>query len=119
MVHRLPGDDRRPAIDRRLGQRLVLDAVGPAPEHLALPHLGDIGRQRLWLQQHVALGDELLVGAMAADERGEVGVAKPEAAAVAVLEVDALAQILIDVGDVARMEREPSLVLLAGAGEDS
>lgn len=56
---------------------------------------------------------------MAADERGEIGVAKPEPAAVAVLEVDALAQGLIDVTEVARMEREPSLVLLARTGEDS
>ena len=97
VVHRLPGDDGRPAVDRRLGQRLVLDAVRPAPEHLALAHLGDIGRQRLRLKQHVALGDELLVAAVAGDQRREVGVAEAEAAAVAVLEVDALAQGLIDV----------------------
>ncbi len=119
VVHRLPGDDRRPGVDRRLGQRLVLDAMGPAPEDLSFMHFRDIGGQRLRLEQHVAFSDELLPGAVAADQRGQVRVAEAEAAAVAVLEVNVLAQGSIDVAEVARMERQPSLVLLARAGEDS
>ena len=104
VVHRFPGDDRRPGVDRGLGQLLVLDAVGPAPEDLTFPHLGDIGRQRLRLKQHVAFGDQFFVAAMPTNQRREVGIAEAEVAAVAMLEEDPLSQVLVYVRDVARME---------------
>ena len=59
--------------------RAVLHAVRPAPHDLAGAQRLEVVRQRLGQQDHVALGEQLLARAQAADERLEVVVGEAEA----------------------------------------
>ena len=83
VVHRLEGDQRQPALDRELGHARVLHAVRPAPDDLARAQRLEVVGQRLGQDDHVALREQLLARAQAADERLEVVVGEAEALAVA------------------------------------
>ena len=91
----------------------VLDAVRPAPEDLAVPELRDVGSRRLGQHDDVAPGHQLGPRQDAADLGGQLGIADPELPAVALLEEDAGAELLLDPAEVQRVDREPELVLLA------
>jgi hypothetical protein len=88
VVHRLERDQGQVPVDRQLGQRLVLHAVRPAPQHLAGLDQRDIGELGLGQQYHVGAGDHVGAGREPGDERGQVAVGEPEALAVPVLERD-------------------------------
>ncbi len=88
VVHRLPSDHGQSAVDAQLGDRLVLDAVRPAPQHLPVPQLGDVLQRRFGQQDHVARGDQLVPRADPAHQRCELLVGHAEALPVAVLQED-------------------------------
>ena len=113
VVHRLPGDQRLAAVDRDLGDRLVLHAVDPSTERPPLPHLLEIGGRRLGKQQRVAVAHQLLAGAQAADQALELRVADAEGRAVVALEEDPPPQVGVELCEMGRMDRQPTLVLLA------
>ena len=55
VVHGLERDQGQPPVDAQLGDVLVLHAVRPAPQHLALAHVRKVLRQRLGQQDDVAV----------------------------------------------------------------
>ena len=57
--------------------------------------------------------------AQAADQRREVRVCEAEALAVSMLEEYLPPQVRVEVSDLPRVDRQPPLMLLAGAREDS
>jgi hypothetical protein len=71
------------------------------------------------LQDDVALRDELLVSSEAGDPAFELVVGHAEAVSVAVLEVDALPEVIRNPMEVAGMQWKPALVLLERAGHDA
>lgn len=105
MVHGLPGDQGQPPVDGDLGHLLVLHAVRPSPQDLALAQLGDVVVHRLGQQRDVALGDELLARAQAGDEWSQRVVGDAEPFAVALLEEDPLAYVRGDPVEVAGVQR--------------
>lgn len=119
VVHGLPGDQGQPSVDADLGHLLVLHTVRPAPQDLALAQLGDVVVHRFGQQRDVALGDEPLAGAQAYHEWSQRVVGDAEAFAVALFEEDPLSYVRGDPVEVAGVQREAELVLLAGGGEYS
>ena len=95
----------------------VLHAVRPAPHHLAAAHRLKVFGQRLGQQQHVAVGEQLVAGSQAADQRPELLVGEAEALAVAVLEEHPLPQTCVDPLHVRGVDRQPAFVLLARGGD--
>jgi len=63
VVHRLKRDDGEPPIDGQLSEFGVLDAVRPAPKHLARAQFNDVAGHRFGLQDHITLRDQLGVTA--------------------------------------------------------
>ena len=119
MVHRLERDQRQPPIDGDLGQRGVLHAVRPAPDDLSVIHFCEILGLHLGQQDDVAVGDELLAGADAADEFGQSVVGGAELRAVAVLEEDPLPDLGIDPAEMRGMDRQSTFIGLARVGENA
>ena len=88
-------------------------------ERPPLAHLLEIGGRRLGKQQRVAVAHQLLAGAQAADQALELRVADAEGRAVVALEEDPPPQVGVELCEMGRMDRQPTLVLLARAGDDS
>ncbi len=85
VVHRLKRDQRQPPVDGHLRDLLVLHAVRPSPQHLTLPELREILRQRLGEQDDIALRDELGTGAQTGDMRRQPLIGYAETPAVSAL----------------------------------
>ena len=119
VIHRLKSDQGQPPVNAQLGDFLVLDTVRPAPQDLALAQLAEVGWQRLWEQDDIAVRQELLMGAETSDMARQLLVGHAETLTVAVLEVDAPPQPGIDPLDVQRMDRQPPLVLLPRPRHDA
>ncbi len=98
-------------VDGQLGHFVVLDAVRPAPQHLAVPQFREILKERLREQDDVTFRDELLTGAESGDGARQLIIGYAEVFAVAVFEEDALAKIRVDSLQVTRVDRQPVFVL--------
>jgi hypothetical protein len=117
VVHGLPRDEREALVDGELRDGPILDAVRPAPEHLPVAEVGEVGGERLRQRDDVGGGDDRLARVDGADERGELRVWDAEALAVSVLEHDRRPQILVDPLEMRRVDRQALLVGLAGGGQ--
>src|SRR4030042_6578364 len=60
MMHRFPGDDRKPAIDRQLGDSFLLNSVGPAKKNLPGFHFFEVSRHWLRKNQYIAFFEQLV-----------------------------------------------------------
>ena len=86
VVHRLPGDQREALVDRELGDLAILHAVRPAPQHLAVAQVFEVGCLRLRQQHDVRCAMTSSRSAIAADQRLELRVGDAEPEPVAALE---------------------------------
>ena len=99
-------------VDGGLGERGVLHAVRPAPQHLAGAQGLDVGELRLRQQHHVGGGDQLVTRQEAGHDAGQVGVGVAEPDGVAGLERDRRSQVGVQRGEMVRVQGQPVLVLL-------
>jgi hypothetical protein len=106
-------------VDAQLGDGVVLDAVRPAPQHLALPQFGDVVFGGLGQDDHVASRDQLLPRPQAGHRPGELRVSYAEPLTVTALEEDTRSQARFDPVQVQRVDRQPVLALLAGCSEQA
>ena len=119
VVHRLPGDHGQPAVDPDLRQLRVLDAVRPAPQHLARPHRGQVAADRLGQHHDVAVREQLLARTQPTHLCLQLRIRVPVAVSVPVLEEHAAAQLGVDAFQVPRMNRQPALILLGRRRNDA
>ena len=113
-MHGFPSNERQAAINRNLGELLVLNAVRPAPQNLAGRELHEVVHDRFRKQDHVALSHQLLPRADASNVLGEALVRDSEAMGVIVLEEHSAAQTGVDTPEMGGMNRQPALVRLPG-----
>jgi hypothetical protein len=91
----------------------------PAPDNLTRSEFDQVFGLYFRQEDDVALGDQLLAGGDPADEVGQLVVGGAEVRSVAVLEKDALADLSVYPAEVRRVKRQPALVRLARAGQDT
>ena len=119
VVHRLERDQREVLVDGALGDLAVLHAVRPAPEHLTVAEVVEVGRLRLREQHDIGRSDHLGSRSDAADQRTQVVVVHAEPRAVAALEHDLLPQFGRDAVEASRVQRQAPLIRFGGRREDA
>jgi hypothetical protein len=90
--------------------------VRPAPQDLALAELEQVVGAGLGQQDDVAPGDQLGTRQQPADQGTQLVVGDAEGLAVALLEEDVWPDVVAQPVEVTRVQRQPPLVLLGGAG---
>ncbi len=112
MVHALERDQGQPPVHAQLGDVLVLHAVRPAPQHLALAHVRKVIRQRLGQQDDITVRQQLPAAAHTSDMARQLLVRHAETFTVTVLQIDALPHAGIHMLQMQRVDRKPPLILL-------